>query len=67
MKLGQLLVCKNLTRLLRGIADCMRPVDEAGNVLEGIEDQHSAHECDAVRYVIGYLGRTSPGFLFKVY
>ena len=60
MKLGQLLLCKNLTRLLRTI-------NEAGNVLEGIADKHSAHENDAMPVIIGHLGRTSPGFLFKVY
>lgn len=45
-------------RLLDMLGSYSRPVDEAGNVLEGIEDKESYHELDAARYIGSWIARS---------
>jgi hypothetical protein len=55
MRDGRFAVTRDCPLLLRELASYSRPTDEAGNVLEGIEDKDEAHGLDSVRYVIGTL------------
>lgn len=61
MRDNRFAVTRDCPRLLAELASYSRPVDEAGNVLEGIEDQHDAHGLDSVRYIIGTLERRGMG------
>ena len=52
--------------LLANLADYSRPVDEAGNVMEGLEDKEMYHAADALRYPVSWLDRTGVDFFFAV-
>ena len=66
IKTGRLRVCENCPALISDLNTYSRPVDDAGNVLEGIEDKELAHSADALRYVAGWLGRLGPNHYFEV-
>ena len=66
IKAGQLFVTANCVRLIDDLTNYSREVDDAGNVLNDIEDQHSFHRADALRYVVGWLRRATVDFFFKV-
>ena len=50
---GEFVVFSDLTGLLEELATYSRVVDDAGEPTEEIDDKHSYHHLDAVRYIIG--------------
>jgi hypothetical protein len=66
IKSDHLRVSAACPRLLADLTAYSRPVDEAGNVLEGLEDKEIHHAADAARYVVSWLDRTGMDFFFKV-
>jgi hypothetical protein len=58
---GRLFVSDACPLLIEDLLSYSRPVDEDGNVLEGIEDKETHHLCDALRYVGSYLNRKGGG------
>jgi hypothetical protein len=60
-KSGQVIVFDDLAGLLDEINSYSRPVDEAGEPTEGIQDKESFHRADAVRYIMSWLLRGSGG------
>lgn len=61
MRDNRFAVTRDCPRLLAELASYSRPVDEAGNVLNDIENQHEAHGLDSVRYIIGTIERRGMG------
>jgi hypothetical protein len=57
-------VTRDCPLLLRELASYSRPTDEAGNVLEGIDEQNDYHGLDSVRYIIGTLERKATNLFF---
>ena len=55
-----LMVSSDCVEFLDQISNYVRPVDENGNVLEGIEDANAAHVMDSARYIISLLRSTVP-------
>jgi hypothetical protein len=61
-KQGNLIVFDDLTGLLDELRSYSRKLDDAGEPLEAIEDKATYHRLDALRYIVGWLMRTSkPG------
>jgi hypothetical protein len=54
-QLGRLKIFKTCPYLIDQIESYSRPMDDAGNVMDGIEDQHSFHLADGLRYVVSGL------------
>lgn len=52
---GELFVFDDLHRFLDELGSYSREVDEAGNVLETIENKNEFHLCDAARYICSYI------------
>lgn len=48
---GQVVVFDDLSGLLDEIETYSRPVDEEGNPTDGIEDKHTYHRLDSLRYI----------------
>ena len=63
---GNLVVTENCVKLIDDLNTYSREVDEAGNVLNDIEDKETYHRADALRYVVGWLRRAGVDFFFKV-
>jgi hypothetical protein len=57
----RLFVTADCPRLLADIQSYSRPVDDDGNPLEGIEDQHIYHSADSLRYIVSYLEAKGTG------
>lgn len=57
IKTDRLFILEKCSGLLDEIGRYSRPVDEAGNPKEGIEDKEKYHRLDALRYIIGWLNR----------
>lgn len=59
---GQIFVFEDLVEYLDEKLSYSREVDDAGNVMETIEDKNSYHFMDAERYIVGWLrgGSTKP-------
>jgi hypothetical protein len=57
-------VTRDCAPLLRELGKYSHPTDEAGTVLEGIEDQNDYHLLDSVRYIIGTLERKATSLFF---
>lgn len=57
IKRGELFVFADLARLLDELGSYSRPLDDAGNPTEGIENKADFHVLDAVRYIVGYVKR----------
>lgn len=55
--LRQFLVLDSMKSFIDELLDYKRPVDENGEPMEGIEDQHAYHRMDAARYILSYLAR----------
>ena len=66
IKTGRLRVCENCPRLIDDLNSYSRPVDDAGNVLEGLEDKETYHSADALRYPMSWLNRLGPAYHFEV-
>lgn len=66
IKQDQFYVGKACPRLAGELAAYSRPVDEAGEVQEGIEDKATWHLCDATRYGVGWLRRRGTPWHFEV-
>jgi hypothetical protein len=52
---GELLIFNDLQHTLDDIRSYSRKTDEAGNVTEEIDDPHSAHWCDCIRYLVAHV------------
>lgn len=61
IKRGELVVFQDLAGLLDELGSYSRPLDDAGNPTEGIEDKESYHRLDAVRYIVSWLKREDSG------
>jgi len=59
MRRDELIVFDDLDDLKADIMSYSREVDDAGNVLEAIEDKNTYHRLDALRYIVSAL-RTAP-------
>ncbi len=57
----QLFVMDTCPKLIEELGRYSRPVDEDGNPMEGIEDQHEYHGLDGLRYIVGRLFAPSSG------
>lgn len=66
IKANKLRVFKTCPRLIADLNGYSRPVDEAGNVLEGLVDKEIWHSADAFRYGLSYLGRKGSPWHFEV-
>lgn len=55
-----LIVSSDCKETLEQLANYVRPVDELGNILEGIEEKDTFHLCDSARYLISLLRSTVP-------
>ena len=53
----ELVVFDDLEDTINEIENYSRPTDEAGQVLEGIEDKEKFHKLDALRYIVGKIRR----------
>lgn len=62
IKRGEVYVFEDLAGLLDELATYSRVTDEKGEVTEEIEDQHAYHFCDAMRYLVGWVKRSSAEF-----
>jgi hypothetical protein len=67
IKTGRLRVTDVCPRLIDDLNSYSRPVDEAGNVLEGLEDKELYHSADALRYPISWLNRLKSTGILGVY
>ncbi len=61
IKRGEFVVFSDLAGLLDELASYSRPLDDAGNPTEGIEDKESYHRLDACRYIVSWLKREDAG------
>lgn len=61
MQTGKLYVFDDLVHLVDEIETYSRPTDEAGNVLEGIEDKEQYHRLDAMRYIVSKIFTPTAG------
>jgi len=52
---GAILIFNDLQHTLDDILSYSRKTDDAGNVTEEIDDPHSAHWCDCLRYLISHI------------
>lgn len=59
---GRLVIMAGCPKLIEDVSTISRPVDDAGNVLEGIEDEHLYHGAASLRYIVSYLNRSGVGF-----
>ncbi len=66
IRTDHLRVSARCPRLLADLIDYSRPVDEAGNVLEGLEDKEMYHAADGLRYIVSWLDRTGIDFFFRI-
>lgn len=64
LKNEQLFLSTAVQKLINDVQSYSRPVDEQGNVLEGIEDKETFHGADSLRYGIAYVER--PGLDFRM-
>jgi hypothetical protein len=66
IKQDQFYVGKGCPRLAAELAAYSRPVNEAGEVEEGIEDKAIWHLCDGTRYITAWLRRHGTPWHFEV-
>ena len=66
IKAGKLCVTANCVKLIEDLNNYSREIDDAGNVLNDIEDKETFHRADALRYIVSWLDRTGIDFFFKV-
>lgn len=65
IKAGKLRVGKDCPRLVADLNGYSRPVNEAGDVLEGLVDKATFHSVDAFRYVMSWIGRKGSQWHFE--
>jgi Terminase large subunit, T4likevirus-type, N-terminal len=66
IKQGLFRVTADCPFLIEDLGSYSRAVDEAGNVLNDLLDKELAHSADALRYIVGWLNRTTWDFFFRV-
>ena len=66
IKNGKMVVHRSCPRLIADLNGYSRPVDEAGNVLEGLVDKEIWHSADAFRYGMSYICRKGSPYHFEV-
>jgi hypothetical protein len=64
MREKRFFVTADCPMLLRELTKYSHPTDEAGNVMEGIEDKDEFHGLDSVRYIIGTNEAKHTGLFF---
>ncbi len=66
IKTDQLYVTEDCPRLIDDLTNYSREVDDAGNVLNDLEDKASFHLADSARYIVSWLRPATVDFFFKV-
>jgi hypothetical protein len=66
IKTGGLLVSKDCPKVIADLTGYSRPVDEHGNVLQGLIDQHAFHLADCARYALSLFDRKTPPYFLTV-
>lgn len=66
IKSDQLFVAANCVKLIDDLNTYSREIDDAGNVLNDIEDKETYHRADALRYIVSWLRRAGVDLLLKV-
>lgn len=62
IKKGELYVFEDLAGLLEELATYSRALDDRGEPTEAIEDKETFHHLDALRYVVGWIKKSSMPF-----
>lgn len=66
IKTDKLRIWDRCKHIIKDIENYSRPIDDAGNPLEGIEDKETFHSADALRYIMSWYNKKNMLYMKKV-